>query len=153
MSLVLHSPRDAQRHGIAIIYQELNLIPELTVAENIYLGHELHNAAGLLDTAAMDRSRALLDAALPISTKRQVKTLRVRRAAARRGRNVSLDARLLILDEPTSAERGGDPPPLRRHRRAQGRRRHVDLHLPSSTRSSRSPIESPSCVTAPTSAR
>ncbi len=36
--LALHGPRDAQRHGIAIIHQELNLIPELTVAENIFLG-------------------------------------------------------------------------------------------------------------------
>ena len=73
--LVLHSPRDAQRHGIAIIYQELNLIPEITVAENIFLGRELHNAAGLLDSAAMDlAARALLDRlVLPISTKRQVR--------------------------------------------------------------------------------
>ena len=67
---MLHGPRDAQRHGIAIIHQELNLIPELTVAENIFLGRELHNAAGLLDTAAMDRAaRPLLDRlVLPIST-------------------------------------------------------------------------------------
>ena len=104
--LVLHSPRDAQRHGIAIIYQELNLIPELTVAENIFLGRELHNAAGLLDTAAMDRAaRALLDRlVLPITTKRQVKTLRVgEQQLVEVAKALSLDARLLILDEPTSA--------------------------------------------------
>ena len=104
--LVLHSPRDAQRHGIAIIYQELNLIPELTVAENIFLGRELHNAAGLLDTAGMDRAaRALLDRlVLPISTKRQVKTLRVgEQQLVEVAKALSLDARLLILDEPTSA--------------------------------------------------
>src|SRR5215207_3553858 len=45
--LTLHSPRDAQQHGIAIIYQELNLIPELTVAENIFLGRELRTPLGL----------------------------------------------------------------------------------------------------------
>ena len=104
--LVLHSPRDAQRHGIAIIYQELNLIPELTVAENIYLGRELHNSAGLLDSAAMDQlARALLDRlVLPISTKRQVKTLRVgEQQLVEVAKALSLDARLLILDEPTSA--------------------------------------------------
>ncbi len=104
--LVLHSPRDAQRHGIAIIYQELNLIPELTVAENIYLGREMHTAAGLLDTAGMDRAaRALLDRlVLPISTKRQVKTLRVgEQQLVEVAKALSLDARLLILDEPTSA--------------------------------------------------
>ena len=104
--LVLHSPRDAQRHGIAIIYQELNLIPELTVAENIYLGRELHNSAGLLDSAAMDQlARALLDRlVLPVSTKRQVKTLRVgEQQLVEVAKALSLDARLLILDEPTSA--------------------------------------------------
>ena len=104
--LVLHNPRDAQRHGIAIIYQELNLIPELTVAENIFLGRELRNATGLLDTAAMDRAaRELLDRlVLPISTKRQVKTLRVgEQQLVEVAKALSLDARLLILDEPTSA--------------------------------------------------
>ena len=104
--LVLHSPRDAQRHGIAIIYQELNLIPELTVAENIYLGREMHTGAGLLDTAGMDRAaRALLDRlVLPISTKRQVKSLRVgEQQLVEVAKALSLDARLLILDEPTSA--------------------------------------------------
>ena len=47
--LSLGGPRDAQRRGIAIIHQELNLIPELTVAENIFLGREPRTAAGLLD--------------------------------------------------------------------------------------------------------
>src|SRR5215211_3183870 len=46
--LTLGSPRDAQRRGIGIIHQELNLIPELTVAENIFLGREPRTAAGLL---------------------------------------------------------------------------------------------------------
>jgi len=104
--LVLHSPRDAQRHGIAIIYQELNLIPELTVAENVFLGRERRTAAGLLDAAGMDgAARALLDRlALPISTKRQVKTLRVgEQQLVEVAKALSLDAQLLILDEPTSA--------------------------------------------------
>ena len=38
--VTFHSPNDAQREGISIIYQEFNLIPELNVAENIYLGRE-----------------------------------------------------------------------------------------------------------------
>lgn len=46
--LHLSGPRDAQRHGIAIIHQELNLIRELTVAENIYLGREPRQSIGLL---------------------------------------------------------------------------------------------------------
>ena len=44
--LALRSPRDAQRHGIAIIHQELNLVPELTVAENIFLGIERRTRLG-----------------------------------------------------------------------------------------------------------
>ena len=104
--LVLSGPRDAQRHGIAIIHQELNLIPQLTVAENIFLGREPHTAAGLLDTAEMDRAaRLLLDRlVLPIPTKRSVRGLRVgEQQLVEVAKALSLDARLLILDEPTSA--------------------------------------------------
>jgi ribose transport system ATP-binding protein len=105
-SLALHGPRDAQRHGIAIIHQELNLIPELTVAENIFLGREPRQPTGMLDSARMDREAAALLArlALPVSTKRPVKSLRVGECQlVEVAKALSLDARLLILDEPTSA--------------------------------------------------
>lgn len=104
--LVLSSPRDAQRHGIAIIHQELNLIPELTVAENIFLGREPRTAAGLLDVAAMNRqSRVLLDRlGLDVSTKRPIRDLRVgEQQLVEVAKALSLEAMLLILDEPTSA--------------------------------------------------
>jgi ABC-type sugar transport system ATPase subunit len=104
--LHLAGPRDAQQRGIAIIHQELNLIPELTVAENIFLGREPKTAAGLLDTAQMEReSRALLDRLmLPIPVDRPVKSLRVgEQQLVEVAKALSLDARLLILDEPTSA--------------------------------------------------
>jgi len=104
--MALSSPRDAQRHGIAIIHQELNLVPELTVAENVYLGREPRTTAGLLDVGGMNRAaRALLDRlSLPISTDRPVKWLRVgEQQLVEVAKALSLDARLLILDEPTSA--------------------------------------------------
>jgi len=104
--LTLHGTRDAQRHGIAIIHQELNLIPELTVAENIFLGREPRTAMGLLDSSTMDcRARALLDRLnLSIPTDRPVKWLRVgEQQLVEVAKALSLDARLLILDEPTSA--------------------------------------------------
>ena len=104
--LTLHGPRDAQRHGIAIIHQELNLIPELTVAENIFLGREPRTPLGLLDSASMEEeSRALLDRLnLPIPPDRPVKWLRVgEQQLVEVAKALSLDARLLILDEPTSA--------------------------------------------------
>ena len=77
--LTLGGPRDAQLHGIAIIHQELNLIPELTVAENIFLGREPRTATGLLDVATMEQeARSLLEKlSLPIPPDRPVKWLRV----------------------------------------------------------------------------
>ncbi|MBA2518270.1 MAG: sugar ABC transporter ATP-binding protein [Chloroflexia bacterium] len=104
--LALSSPRDAQRHGIATIHQELNLIPELTVAENIFLGREPRTAAGLLDTRHLEReTRQLLDRLnLPIPPNRPVKRLRVgEQQLVEVAKALSLEARLLILDEPTSA--------------------------------------------------
>jgi ribose transport system ATP-binding protein len=104
--LSLGGPRDAQRRGISIIHQELNLIPELTVAENIFLGREPRTAAGLLDVTRMEQeSRALLDRLnLAISPDRPVKWLRVgEQQLVEVAKALSLDARLLILDEPTSA--------------------------------------------------
>jgi ABC-type sugar transport system ATPase subunit len=104
--LVLGGPRDAQLRGIATIYQELNLIPELTVAENIFLGREPRTTAGLLDVPRMDdEARELLQRlSLPIPPNRPVKWLRVgEQQLVEVAKALSLDARLLILDEPTSA--------------------------------------------------
>ena len=47
--LKLTSPRDALDHGIAMIHQELNLLPDMTVAENIWIGREPVNAIGLVN--------------------------------------------------------------------------------------------------------
>src|SRR5579871_879826 len=49
------SPRDAQAAGIATIFQELDLVPGLDVASNLFLGHELMHAGALIDSAAMRR--------------------------------------------------------------------------------------------------
>ena len=104
--LSLGSPRDAQRRGIAIIHQELNLIPELTIAENIFLGREPRTPAGLLDVTRMEQeSHALLVRLnLAVPPDRPVKWLRVgEQQLVEVAKALSLDARLLILDEPTSA--------------------------------------------------
>ncbi|WP_075216193.1 sugar ABC transporter ATP-binding protein [Mongoliimonas terrestris] len=52
----LASPRAAEAAGIAIFYQELSLVPQLTVAENIHLGHEPRGAGGFVDRTARDES-------------------------------------------------------------------------------------------------
>ncbi len=56
------STRDARAQGIVAIFQELSLTPNLTVAENVFLGREPRNALGLIDFEAMSRAtRALLE--------------------------------------------------------------------------------------------
>ena len=104
--LTLHDPRDAQKHGIAIIHQELNLISELTVAENIFLGRELYTPLGILDIKRMEQeaTRLLERLNLHISPNQPIKWLRVgEQQLVEVAKALSLKARLLILDEPTSA--------------------------------------------------
>lgn len=48
-AVTLRSPRDAEARGIALFYQELSLVPQLTVADNIFLGHERTGGGGFLD--------------------------------------------------------------------------------------------------------
>src|SRR5512133_22015 len=104
--LQLHSPHDAQQHGIAIIHQELNLIPELTIAENIFLGREMYTPLGILDYKKMEAAASLLleRLNLHIHPKRHVRGMRMgEQQLVEVAKALSLNASLLILDEPTSA--------------------------------------------------
>jgi len=99
-------PGSAARHGIAIIYQELSLIPALTVAENIHVGREPDAHFGRLDRAAMrDAARRMLARlGLSIDPDRSIGTLTVaEQQAVEIARALSVEAKLLILDEPTAA--------------------------------------------------
>jgi rhamnose transport system ATP-binding protein len=101
------TPRDAHAAGIATVHQELLLFPELTVAENIFLGQTPKTKLGMLDWPAMrSRARALLDSLdspeLDIDAK--VGTLSVaNRQRVEIARSLSQDARVVIMDEPTAA--------------------------------------------------
>jgi ribose transport system ATP-binding protein len=101
--------RAAQDSGIAIIHQELNLIPELSITENIFLGREITNVFGLLDKATMrQKTKELLDKLrLDIDPSVPVKELKVgQQQLIEIAKALLLNAKIIIMDEPTSAITG-----------------------------------------------
>ncbi|HEX7198381.1 MAG TPA: sugar ABC transporter ATP-binding protein, partial [Dongiaceae bacterium] len=101
------SPREAAARGIATVYQELLLFPELTVAENIYIGHAPRTRLGTVDWPAMRAgARALLDSLdsqdldvdIPVGRLSVANRQRVEIAKA-----LSQEAKLVVMDEPTAA--------------------------------------------------
>jgi len=103
----IRSVADANRRGIRLIHQELSLAPNLTIAENIYLGREPRRL-GLLDRRRMERDAEALVQALGLREIRQVRTVVSVLTVAHRqlveiARALSCRARVLVLDEPTSS--------------------------------------------------
>jgi ribose transport system ATP-binding protein len=98
--------RDAEEAGVAIIHQELNLVPELSVADNIFLGREPLIAGVLINRRRMVRAaeRLLQRLGVKIDPESRVAELRVgEQQLVEIAKALSLDARILIMDEPTSA--------------------------------------------------
>ncbi|MER9246852.1 sugar ABC transporter ATP-binding protein [Mesorhizobium sp. M0590] len=101
-----NNPREAQTAGIATIFQELDLVPTLDVASNLFLGRELMRSGGLLDVARMRReARKRLEAIeLAIDPARLVGDLSIgQRQVVAIVKALSYATRVLIMDEPTAA--------------------------------------------------
>jgi len=104
--LELTGPRDAQRKGISIIHQELNLVQDLSIAENIFLGREPVTRLGNLDWKALNAGAEQLLRRLGVqaSPKTRVGTLSVgQQQMVEIAKALSFDASIIIMDEPTGA--------------------------------------------------
>jgi ribose transport system ATP-binding protein len=102
----IHSPKEAQRLGIAMIHQELNLVPQLSIADNVFLGRELRSSRGTLDRRAMDaRTVELLTGlGLRLPPRRLVSRCRIaEQQLIEVAKALNGTLRILVMDEPTSA--------------------------------------------------
>ena len=98
--------RDAETAGVSIIHQELNLVEQLSAAANIFLGRELRNRFGLLNDQAMELAAARLLGELECSFDPRTPAGELRvgdQQLIEIAKAVSLEAEILIMDEPTSA--------------------------------------------------
>lgn len=99
-------PRSGLDNGIAMIHQELSFIPELSAAENIYLGRELRNRAGLVSKHLMaEEAQKVFDRwGIKIKSTSLMRDLSVAQAQmVEIAKAIAFDARIIIMDEPTSA--------------------------------------------------
>lgn len=129
--LSLSSPRDALAKGIGCVYQELRLIPNLTVAENLFLGRE-KSSAGFRDIAGMnDYTRNLLaQFGLKLDVTRAVKDLsHPEKQLLEVISNLDSDARFLFLDEPTTALDGQQSADLLAHVRRIALEQNIGIVL------------------------
>ena len=103
-AIVNHSPQEAQANGISTVYQEVNLCPNLTVAENLFIGREPRKM-GMIDWKQMnERSGKLLeslDIHVPPTQMLEECSIAIQQMIAI-ARAVDMKCRVLILDEPTS---------------------------------------------------
>jgi len=100
-----HSPQDSRSAGVAVIYQEFNLVPGLTAVENIFLGQEVTRAGFVSQKMERERAAALfqrlgveidLDAPCRRLTTAQQQLVEIAKALA-------FDARIIVMDEPSAA--------------------------------------------------
>ncbi|WP_028991726.1 sugar ABC transporter ATP-binding protein [Thermoanaerobacter thermocopriae] len=102
----IRNVKDAEKYGIVMIHQELNLIPSLSVAENIFLGREYLKSFNVIDWKKIKQEAAkkLSELGMNINVNRLVKYLSVgEQQMVEIARSLLMDAEILIMDEPTAA--------------------------------------------------
>jgi rhamnose transport system ATP-binding protein len=104
--VTLHGPAAARAAGIAVIYQEPTLFPDLTVAENMFIGRQPLRTARRIDRKAMRQQAAEIFERLgvPLDPARLARGLSIAdQQVVEIGKALSLDARVIVMDEPTAA--------------------------------------------------
>lgn len=103
--LTLRDPLQAQAHGIGTVYQEVNLVPNLSVAENLFLGHQPTRWGFVRKAAIAERARAVLATyGLEIDVKAELGSYSVAvQQIVAIARAVELSGKVLVLDEPTAS--------------------------------------------------
>ena len=101
----IQSVEDARKHGVSFIHQEITNIPEMTIAENIFLGREPQNYMKMVDYRRMKReAQSALDAlGLGLDAGALIRGLSVAQQMIEIARAVNEGAKILILDEPTAS--------------------------------------------------
>jgi ribose transport system ATP-binding protein len=103
----IHTPRLARELGIAMVHQELSLVPDLSVAENMFLGREAPSRIpGLINRRQVEKKAGAILAEIEadISPTQRVNQLSVaKQQLVEIAKGISMDSRVLILDEPTSS--------------------------------------------------
>lgn len=104
--MTFHSPKEAENNGILFIYQELNVLYDLTVEENLFIGKEIEKKFGICDTKKMqEKTREVLSMlGVSVSPKAIMSSLSVgQQQMIEICKALMNDAKVIIMDEPTAA--------------------------------------------------
>jgi ribose transport system ATP-binding protein len=102
--IVIQSPSESQSQGISIIYQEFNLIPDLSVRENIYLGREIQSGFFIDEESEMDGAEKLFkQLGLKLDPEKLCRELSIaEQQLVEIAKALSLDAKIFVMDEPSA---------------------------------------------------